>query len=67
MNSKRHEWDWWANFRKVLDCGSPLPLCVASLAVEKRQRAAAVQDAVALFTDQSISDSCPFVASDFSL
>jgi hypothetical protein len=28
----------------VLDCGSPLPLCVARLAVKKRQRAAAVQN-----------------------
>jgi hypothetical protein len=28
----------------VLDCGSPLPLCVARPAVEKRQRAAAVQN-----------------------
>jgi len=32
-----------------LDCGSPLPLCVASRALKKRQRAAAVQDAVARF------------------
>jgi hypothetical protein len=36
-------------FREVLDCGSPLPLCVASHAWEKRQRAAAVQDAGARF------------------
>jgi len=28
----------------VMDCGSPLPLCVASLTREKRQRAAAVQN-----------------------
>jgi hypothetical protein len=32
-----------------LDCGSPLPLCVARLPVEKRQRAAAVHDADAQF------------------
>jgi len=32
-----------------LDCGSPLPLCVARLVVEKRQKAAAVQDADAQF------------------
>ena len=28
----------------VVDCGSPLPLCVARLPVKKRQRAAAVQN-----------------------
>jgi|GEM_PF-5508949 len=28
----------------VVDCGSPLPLCVAQLEVEKRQRTAAVQN-----------------------
>jgi hypothetical protein len=28
----------------VLDCGSPLPLCVASRAMEKRWRATALQD-----------------------
>ena len=28
----------------VLDCGSPLPLCVTMPAVKKRQRAAAVQN-----------------------
>jgi dienelactone hydrolase len=36
-----------SNRRQVLDCGSPLPLCAASPAMEKRQRAAAVQDAIA--------------------
>jgi hypothetical protein len=36
----------WVNEPRVsvLDCGSPLPLCVARLPVEKRQRAAAVQN-----------------------
>jgi len=33
----------------VVDCGSPLPLCVARLPVKKRQRAAAVHDADAQF------------------
>jgi hypothetical protein len=33
----------------VLDCGSPLPLCVGRPAVEKRQRAAAVQNLAELF------------------
>jgi hypothetical protein len=33
--------------RKVLDCGSPLPLSRGEPAMLKRQRAAAVQDAVA--------------------
>jgi hypothetical protein len=28
----------------VLDCGSPLPLCVARVALEKRQRADALQN-----------------------
>jgi len=31
-------------FREVLDCGSPLPLSRRTPAVEKRQRAAAVQN-----------------------
>jgi hypothetical protein len=39
-----------------LDCGSPLPLCVASLAVEKRQGAAAVQDADAQFAHPNRPD-----------
>jgi len=36
----------WVNELRVsfLDCGSPLPLGVARLVVEKRQRAAAVQN-----------------------
>jgi hypothetical protein len=36
-------------FRKVLDCGNPLPLWGAGAAVKKRQRTAAVQDAGARF------------------
>ena len=36
-------------FREVLDCGSPLPLSRRKPAVERRQRAAAVQDAGAQF------------------
>ena len=35
--------------REVLDCGSPLPLSGRCLTVEKRWRAAALQDAGALF------------------
>jgi hypothetical protein len=40
-----------ADFREVLECASPLALS-ASPTEEKRQRAAAVQDATALSTDQ---------------
>ena len=41
-----HEWTQMDTNKRgsVLDCGSPLPHCVASPAMEKRQRAAAVQD-----------------------
>ena len=37
-----------ANFRKVLDCASPLVLGVDLLAGQERQRTAGVQDAGAL-------------------
>jgi hypothetical protein len=39
--------DDFGKIRQVLECGSPLPLFVASPAVAKRQRTAALQDAVA--------------------
>ena len=43
--------DHWCGMklRKVLDCGSPLPLSVRRPAVEKWQRAAVVQDTDAWF------------------
>jgi hypothetical protein len=43
-------------FREVLDCGSPLPLCVSKIALEKRRRAGAVQDADALFVEPNPLD-----------
>jgi hypothetical protein len=39
--------------RKVLDCGSPLPLFHREPCVTQRQRAAAVQDAAAQFSISS--------------
>jgi hypothetical protein len=40
--------------REVLECASPLALFAAGPAVTKRQRAAAVQDAVAQFPRPAI-------------
>jgi len=40
--------------REVLECASPLALCAAGLAMLKRQRAAAVQDAIAYFLPLTI-------------
>ena len=45
MNTDKHGFRLSKKLRKVLDCGSPLPLWARSFVVENRQRVGAVEDA----------------------
>jgi len=47
MNTSAHDYFEGVILRQVLECASPLARCVARRVVLKRQRAAAVQDAIA--------------------
>ena len=48
MDTDGHGFNYGVSLRKVLDCGSPLPLFPSGASKTKRQRAGAVQDAGAI-------------------